>query len=685
MEDLKVPEKKFRPELEGIRAVAAVLVAVYHIWIGSVSGGVDVFFIVSGYLITTSLLSRIEREGRINFTENLLGLAKRLFPLAFTVLLVSSVLSILLLPQAVWKETISELFASMFYFQNWQLANNTVDYLAQNNQASPFQHFWALSIQGQFYITWPIVITLVYLIAKKVLKTPIRKTLLISLILIFCASISYSIYITEVNQPWAYFDTFARAWEFSLGGILALLISYIVLKKSVSFILGWLGLAVIVFTGILLPVSNVFPGYVALLPTTGVMLVIISAENGSRFGVQKFLSSKPLLYFGSISYGFYLWHWPLLIFYYAYFDTDTISTPAGLAVLLITFVLSVVTIKLVEGPIRTINVKQSKGRLGKILVALTAPVILVGISWGMYVQASLDSGYATENYSESLSVPDNPQDDPVTETIIEDYPGARSISHNIKPADGKEPIPTPLQAKEENPIFYENKDCYARGDDSTVTKCSFGVTENPSYTIALVGGSHSGHWFPALREMSERLGLRIDVYNKDACRFTRDDFDGLLTEACMEWNDKLVEVLKEDLPDLIFTTANVNIGNKVPSGYLEIWREFEGITEIFAIRDNPRMKEEPPTCLEEHPDKCSVPRDKALAEVVPWENTENVPENVTFADMSEYFCDEETCYPVIGNVMVYRDLHHLTTLYSKTMGPALEEHITEALENLQND
>ena len=136
--DLKVPEKKFRPEIEGVRAVAALLVAVYHIWIGSVSGGVDVFFIVSGYLITTSLLSKMEREGRINLFEYLLGLARRLFPIAFTVLLFTTVFAILILPESVWKQTIPEIFSSAFYFQNWQLANTAVDYLAKDNIASPF-------------------------------------------------------------------------------------------------------------------------------------------------------------------------------------------------------------------------------------------------------------------------------------------------------------------------------------------------------------------------------------------------------------------------------------------------------------------------------------------------------------------------------------------------------------------
>ena len=267
------------------------------------------------------------------------------------------------------EQTIPEIFSSAFYFQNWQLANTAVDYLAKDNIASPFQHFWALSIQGQFYVTWPLIIILAYFIATKIFKPP-SKDFLAVLSIIFTVSLGYSIYITSANQPWAYFDTFARVWEFSLGGILALLIPYLKFKKSISFVIGWVGLAVICFTGILLPVSNVFPGYAALLPTTGVMLVILAAENGSRFGVEKLLGSKPFLYLGNISYGFYLWHWPVLIFYSTYLGTDKVSLQGGLAILLGSFTLSVMSVNILEARIRKISVKQSKVKLAGILAAL---------------------------------------------------------------------------------------------------------------------------------------------------------------------------------------------------------------------------------------------------------------------------------------------------------------------------
>jgi peptidoglycan/LPS O-acetylase OafA/YrhL len=676
--DLSVPEKKFRPEIEGVRAVAALLVAVYHIWIGSVSGGVDVFFIVSGYLITTSLLSKMEREGRINIFEYLLGLAKRLFPIAFTVLLFTTVFSFLILPKSVWKQTIPEIFSSAFYFQNWQLANTAVDYLAKDNVASPFQHFWALSIQGQFYVTWPLIIILAYFAARKIFKLPVRKTLLAVLSIIFTVSLSYSVYITSANQPWAYFDTFARVWEFSLGGILALLIPYLTFKKPVSFVMGWFGLTVICFTGILLPVSNVFPGYAALLPTTGVMLVILAAENGSRFGVEKLLGSKPFLFLGNSSYGFYLWHWPILIFYYTYLGTDTVTYQGGLAILLGAFVLSILSVKILESPVRKISVKQSKIKLAGIMVTFMLPVIFIGTSWGIYVDKLQES--LEKANSESIKV--NVGIESIEESSVEDHPGARTISDNIKANPDIDPIPNPINAKNDVPTFYDDRDCFSSRTEKGVSKCSYGELDNPAYTIALVGGSHSGHWLPALEIVAEKQNLQIDLYNKDACRFSSDDFDGMLSESCMEWNVDVMEPLLSDPPDLIFTLANVNSGDTIPAGYLSKWEEFEGITKVFALRDNPRMDEDPPLCVEKNPDKCSVQRKDSLSAIPPWENTENIPDNVIFADMSEYFCDDKTCQPVIGNVLVYRDYHHITATYSRTLAPALEKHLVKALENL---
>ena len=348
----KQSDRKFRSEIEGLRAVASILVAIYHIWLGNVSGGVDVFFVVSGFLITTSLLNRYERKGKIDFSGFILRLANRLFPASFTILFIVTIACIIWLPQVQWDQTAKELFATALYFENWQLAFNSVDYLAQNNEASPFQHFWASSIQGQFYIIWPLLLFISILLSKYVFKKSVRFMFLMTMMVVFCLSFLYSIYLTNINQPWAYFDTFTRVWEFSIGGMVALLISNIVIRKSISIIIGWLGLIGLISCGLILQVSTVFPGYAALWPTISAVFILFAGNQGGSFGVHRLLSAKPLVKFGAISFGFYLWHWPLLIFYYIVTSNETVSLFDGLVIILFAALLSFLTTSLIEKPVR---------------------------------------------------------------------------------------------------------------------------------------------------------------------------------------------------------------------------------------------------------------------------------------------------------------------------------------------
>lgn len=665
MMDLMVPEKRYRPEIEGLRTIATLLIAIYHIWLGRVSGGVDIFFVLSGFLITMSLISKIDHTGELRFWDYLLGLVKRLFPQGLTVILVITVLSFFFLPKVQWDQILSHMFASTLYFENWRLSLDSVDYLKQENGTSPFQHFWSMAIQGQFYILWPFVIYLGSLLAKKIFKTPVRKTLLTILLIVFVLSLSYSIYITNINQPWAYFDFFARIWEFSIGGIVALLLPYFTLNKWVSTILGWIGLLIVCFTGIIIPVSNLFPGYIALLPIGGALYLILSAEYSSKIGVDKILGKKLFISLGRYTYGFYLWHWPLLIFYKSYMNTNTVSLSHGLLIILTTFCLSYLSTNFIEAPIRKTNVQRSKLKLVTVISGMMITVLVTNVTLYYFVQ---QAKAITTEYS------------------MKNYPGALELYQGIKGTDGVELIPSMVNVKTDLPSFYNDKECYT-DKGSNVKTCSYGVTDNPDYKVALVGGSHSGHWYPALELLAKDLNFQIDLYIRDGCRFTDDDFNGQVTAECLEWNENVMDLLTLNPPDLVFTTATLNKRDVVPVGYIDQWNKLNGITEIFAIRDNPRMAGDVPACIEResNPIECSIPREEGVSDIVPWENTEGIPSNVVFADLSNNLCDKSRCYGVIGNIIVYRDNHHFTAEFAKTLAPALKEPLANALENLESD
>src|SRR5690625_2017796 len=406
--ELDMERKRFRPEIEGLRIVAALLVAVYHIWMQRVSGGVDVFFVVSGFLITASLLSKVRKDGTVNFFDFILGLAKRLFPAALTVLLTVVIASYFILPETQWMQAIKEVFASIFYFENWQLAISNTDYLDQSNAKSPAQHFWAMRIQGQICVIWYFVIMLALWISQK-LRGEIKKTLFIILAVLTVVSLGFSVYLTEVNQPFAYFDTRTRVWEFALGGLLFLFITRIKLPSWMSGMVGWFGLMALVSCGVLLDVGGLFPGYAALWPVIAAILILAAGENPTRFGVEKFLGSGPMRKLGGYSYGLYLWHWPILAFYYTVMETTDVPVIHGILIILVSFGLSWIVTNVVETPVRSIKRQRNyRPKVATVLVMMALPVVIANTVW---------VGSLQNNVAES------------TTDSAQDFPGAMAVEN----------------------------------------------------------------------------------------------------------------------------------------------------------------------------------------------------------------------------------------------------------------
>ncbi|SFF58538.1 Peptidoglycan/LPS O-acetylase OafA/YrhL, contains acyltransferase and SGNH-hydrolase domains [Halobacillus alkaliphilus] len=663
----KETNRKFRPEIEGLRAIAALLVAVYHIWLGNVSGGVDVFFVVSGFLITTSLLNMYERTGKVDGIGFLLKLGKRLFPIAFAVLAFVIITSFYFLPQTQWVTIIKEVAASLIYVENWQLASNSVNYLAQNNAASPVQHFWAMSTQFQFYIIWTLVLLTVIAIARKLNKN-IRNLFFYTLIGMFIVSIGYSVYITGVNQPWAYFDTFARVWEFAAGGILSLLIAHISFNKWTSVVAGWIGLLGLITCGLLLQVGTVFPGYAALWPVMCAIFILVAGNNGGKYGVHHLLSAKPLVKFGGISYGFYLWHWPMLVLYYNITGNQTVSVVHGLLIIGLAIVVSYATTNLVEKPIRNRKI-QSKPKLALILLGIAIPVVVLNGSWTYYVKDTQAASASVE----------------ITNT---DYPGAMAMEPGKEFSTDEPFMPTVLQAKDEVPISYGDG-CHQGMEESEVIMCEYGDVEDPEYTIALVGGSHSAHWLAPLKIYANENDIKILNYTRSACRFSSESY--LLTtkldqKTCAKWNETVMDKLIEKQPDLVYTPADATEWEGIPEGYVDQWRKLnEHDINVFALKDNPRAEFDIPTCIDKNGRNAEECKTENNLEDLSDEVDQLNLDNVYYADLTDKFCNEDVCKPIIGNVLVYQDGHHLTRTYAKTLAPYVGEKVTKALNHFYDE
>ncbi|MEU0491478.1 acyltransferase family protein [Nocardiopsis sp. NPDC006139] len=654
-----------RPGIEGLRAVAVLLVAAYHIWFGRVSGGVDVFLMLTGLLVTASLLRAATGPG-IRYGAFLARLAARLLPTAALVVLFTLAGTWLFLPRSQWSEAPGGAVAALLGHTNWRLALDSVDYLARTGVPDPFQHFWSLSVQWQFYLLWPALIAGAVLLARRGGRDP-RRPLFWALAAVFALSLAYSVVTTRTDQPWAYFDTGARLWELALGGLVALLLPALRPGRTARLLLGWGGLAALVLCGALLQVSTAFPGFAALWPTLAAAAVIAAgAPAGEAVGVDRLLSSRPLRYLGSISYALYLWHWPILVFYLAATDRDLATPQGGAAVLAVSLLAAAATTPLAD---RLAGLGRGAGRravLRGTAVALACLLPALGAA-GAWAQAQ-----EAERARWDALLADGGG-----------YPGAAATDGGAAAPDL--PVYPPVSlAAEDAPVTYADG-CNQTTMDSEVIVCDYGP-DHAERTIALVGGSHAAHWFPALEAIAVENDWRLLNIVKGACLFTDAPqvYKGEPYTSCAEWNRGVMAELERLRPDTVFTTgtttsldASAGFGDEqIVDGYVERWRELgEWGIEVVAVRDTPRFGFDVPGCLAEadpaDPDACTTEPERSLAPVSPLAEAA-LPANVTVLDLTDLFCDADVCRPVIGNVLVYWDGSHIGSTFMRTLAPELE-------------
>ena len=652
-------ERKFRPEIEGLRIVAALLVAIYHIWFGKVSGGVDVFFVVSGFLITTSIISTINKTGEFKFWQYISKLMKRLFPLAFIIILVVLILSIFFLPSTIFDKTIKETFSSMFYYQNWQLAISNTDYLDANQMKSPFEHYWAMSIQGQFYIIWFILFSGILLLIKKYGLSNGKRLVNVVLGFLFIVSFIYSVYLTAINQPLAYFITFTRVWEFALGGLLCINLSSIKISNIAAEIIGWIGLIGLILTGALFDVSTMFPGYIALWPMTCALLIILSGNKETKYGVKNFLSMPIMIKLGGVSFGIYLWHWVLLSFY-KYNISENPGIVAGLLIILLSIALSFVTTKYIETPIR--NAKFNKLAFKRIgYIALVNILLITGlVSHNQYVKIQDKKAVANK-----------------------DYPGALSI--NLDKDKIKENKPKPEFAN----VFDDLPQSHLDNSNQSMSKSEvkvgkYGKKKDYKATIALVGSSHSEHWLGAVIKAAEENDYRVINITRSGTRFSTGYKKNTLQDDWVKNVENYLE--KADDIDLVLShvtasdTESEKIQQQMVDQLLKVKNNY-GI-EVMALRDIPRYDFNVSEELEKHGEKDTIERmnkgNRQLDEVF-WEKISNEEKDLPQFDPSEYFKVNGKYRPIIGNIVVYRDMDHMTNTYSETFGPILGDEIKKVV------
>ncbi|MBC3190283.1 acyltransferase [Pseudonocardia sp. C8] len=663
----------FRPELQGLRALAVLLVIVYHVWVGRVSGGVDVFFLITGFLIVGGLY-RAGLRGGVDVVATWRRQLSRLLPAVTVVLAAGLVAGPVLLPESRWSPTIREVVASLLFVQNWELAANAVDYAARNDAASIVQHFWSLSIQGQFYLVAPLVVAGVALAARRD-RADLHARLTGTLLAIGGASLAYSVYLTLANQPLAYFHSSTRAWEFALGGLLALWISRVEdrpeLTAGVRAALGWAGVLALVSCGLLLQVDRAFPGWAALWPTLAAAAVLVAGRSGHRLGVDRVLSGPVLRTVGDISFPLYLWHWPVLVLTLVHTGQSQLSLGAGTAVIGVSFVLAWLTHRCVERPIADLGVRRAL-RTGGVL----ALVVLVGAA-GWF-------GVATARASVPVAA-GSPS-----------HPGAGALQPDVEPAaladPGLEVELTPSLAGAPDDWSYHRGtwNCEpVQRDGVELQACTIPPPGDapPERTVAVAGDSHAQQYVAALLPVAAQRNWEILGLFRGACPLSTVSETDPADEGCTAWNAAVTGELSERRPDAVLTLATRDVRpgltEVTPAGFVEAWWKLHDAgVPVVAVRDNPRPQFPVPECVGRegrHADACALPRHDVYPSPPPYAELPDVPPNVSFVDVAPAVCGPETCPAEVGNVLVYMDDNHLTATYAETMAPLFADHFADRL------
>lgn len=639
--------RRFRPEIEGLRAIAAALVVIFHVFVGRVSGGVDVFFVVAGFLITGILLGQAA-GGRLRPGRYFSRLAARLLPLSLLVLIVTSVAILLLAPlwyQPVW---LRQAGWSALYLENWALAGEAVQYLGKSAAASPVQQFWALSIQGQFYVIWILLFALVMLLARGRGPVVLRRTITIAMSVLLVGSFAYAITSVGHELPGAYFLTGARVWEFAAGGLIALAVARgLSIPTPLAVIGGWLGLALLLTCGIVVGNPGGFPGWAALWPVAGAVLILCAgdARATSRLNVARLLGSRPLVWAGGFSYALYLWHWPILALYRARTPVQATPLVPGLLIIATAVILAILTTRFVDSIVRA-----------RIERTWTARRTLIAAGIGMLTMAVIGFGIGALR-AQTL-----------TRTVGE--PRSAYLSNLAS-------------AREDFPLPYLDG-CVQGIAETNFLECTY---EDPqgTRTVMLIGGSHAAHWFPAVQELALRHHWKLVTALKDACRFTLDPKESAIGgPSCDEWNDAVRKEIASAPPDLVITNSTVSDGGgeHTPDGYVEEWKALghRGVP-VLGIRDTPRWMQDPIDCLnvESEIAHCWVPRSQTLAKMDPAAARADVPDNVTLVDLNDDICEGERCPAARGDVVVYWDLSHLTATFARSLADRLDAAVPDSL------
>lgn len=685
----------YRHDIDGLRAVAILLVVIYHVWIGRVSGGVDAFLMISAFFLTGSFLRRLENRKPLAIGAQWVRTFKRLLPPAATVLALTLIAGVLLLPDNRLVDLFRQTWASLFYVENWRLAIDATDYYANKSSASPVQHFWSLSVQGQVFLLWPLLFLVVRNLVKRS-SLGVRPAAAIVLSVAFIVSFVYSVVTTGTRQEFAYFDTGARVWEFAAGGLLAVVLPWIKLPHYIRTVLGWAGILALLACGMVIDVQGGFPGYLALWPVLSVAAIILAGTGESNStSVTRALAWKPLVTLGHDAYALYLVHWPILIFFIQIKRGDPLTFLDGLLIIAGSLIAARLLTWLVDDRIRYAKWANSSRIRGWLVILLsitlvTGPTLLV--QWQNHLHTEAER-LAVEAADPGLV-----------------YPGAKALQKSWDREVPSGVLPIPLAGDLGSEWGSLPSDCgnrFAIPFEEYGAGCTAKDTEDSRLTVVVIGDSHTEQWLAPFEVIAEAEEWQVYSFLKGGCALSLTDVDAFedppFDASCTLWMQAIISEMESLQPDVIITVGSRATASdeslSADSGEaehstigqdeaIEALRSF-GIP-VVLLRDNPRFTFNAYECADialieqvAKPNQfganadCGVSRGRALAQMNPADAY--IRPGVATVDMTDFICKETSCPAIIGNVFVYLDDNHLTTTYTRTMAPMLKPRLIDAI------
>lgn len=717
-----------RRDIEGLRAVAVGVVVLYHAHFLGLRGGfvgVDVFFVISGFLITSLLLREHTASGRISLSRFYGRRVRRLLPASCLVVVGTVVAGNFWLEPLRLRDLGTDAIASGGFVANIVFAQRGTDYLQSALPPSALQHYWSLAVEEQFYVVWPALLAL---LLWRGIGARSRAT--IGIAAISAASLVVCIWQTSTSQPWAFFGLHARAWELGAGALLAL--AWPRLTATSPIIRGvsaWVGLGVVIATCFLVDEAMAFPGLIAVAPVVGTLLVLAAGDE-ARKGPVVILRNPVMQWIGARSYSIYLWHWPALIIGEAALD-GPLSAVERVGLVALSLVGADLSYRFVENPVRHSQVLARRNVLtlavgaGLVLVSITAGLALRGKSVDLAtdVVATTPTFVTTSTIQETTSttidtiassvVPGStlaPGTPTTTDAAIPDGPPP-SVASPTEPlqavidAVSTQQVPKNLEpslvgATGDKPIIYDDG-CHLDAGSTEPGECVFGDVTS-SFTVALFGDSHAAQWFNALDSIAKQRGWRLLALTKLGCtpieQITYNSTVGATYPQCKPWRANVKKRLAAEHVAVVFISYSnrlQQVGVRQPfpdqvwlDGFSELIPELRAIgTEPVLITDTPYPGRDVPICLSENVSSvgnCAFSRERGVRQSRLDTNIAAAVDNAAqVLDVTNWLCTDKACPVIVGNLLVYRDTNHITTKYAEWLAPLIDSAVSPYVEGVR--